>query len=94
MAKQDEELNKFIGQKIKDIRSATQEEYENIFPEDEYERHENDALMVAELNNGCKLYLLSDRIHETKTGTDQIDQEGTEVAIAETETGEIIEIPE
>lgn len=93
MAKEDEELKKFIGQKVKEIRSATTEEYDKVFPKEEYGEEATEALMVAELENGYKLYLLSDKVHETKTGSDEMD-EGTEVAIAETDNGEIIEIPE
>lgn len=91
MAKEDEERTKFIGQKVTEIREATQEEHESIIQEDEEETKE--PLMVAILENGCKLYLLSDVVHETRTGSDELD-EGTEVAIAETENGDIIEIPQ
>lgn len=91
MAREDEELKKFVGQKVINIRSATTEEYDKVFPEEEYEKDETDALMVAELENGCKLYLLSDRVTEVKTGTEEETE--SEVAIAETENGDIVEIP-
>lgn len=85
MARQDEELKSFEGIQIKQIRRATDEEYEKVS-----EVCEVEELMVAELQNGCKLYLLTDI--EVNLQDDE-DKETVEVAIAENNKGEIIEIP-
>lgn len=94
MAKEDEELQNFIGQEVTDIRRATDEEYEKIYDEDERDEYEEgEALMVAVLKNGCKLYLLTEKNFVEKTGSDELEDEGQEVAIAELKNGDVIEIP-
>ena len=87
MAKQDEELKLFVGQEIEEIRSATAEEYDRLCDAIE-EEEEPSALMVAVLKNKSKMFLISDRNYEDN------EEKGTEVALAETPEGEIIEIPD
>lgn len=90
MEEEDSDMQEFIGQRVKEIRSATKQEYERIYQE------EGRPLMVAELENKAKLYLLSEEEEDTRDEERKKfegDLEDREIAIAETPNGEIIEIP-
>lgn len=83
-------IKQFEGQRIKRIRSATENEYNRVYTQEmRDEMDEPEPLMVAELENGAKLYLMTERT-ENERNPDK--EEIREVAIAETTEKEIIEI--
>lgn len=76
----DNEETMFVGQKIVGIREATEEEAESIkHPEDE-------PLMMIDLENGAKIFCISEATEEKG--------EERQYTLGETDEGETVEIDE